>query len=113
MRCLLERQALLLLSLKIEGLRVYLPPVGVLVREVAVVDEAEAVGEAERVSNYEQERRNEVGAHVHGVVIPQQDVVQMALAAWLEDAEDLELIEERRKSGKFHSLEDAKRLLEL
>lgn len=59
------------------------------------------------------ELKEVLDAYVRRSRIPQQDVVQMALAAWLEDAEDLQLIEERRKSGKFHSLEDAKRLLEL
>jgi predicted DNA-binding protein len=59
------------------------------------------------------ELKEVLDAYVRRSRISQQDVVQMALAAWLEDAEDLQFIEERRKSGKFHSLEDAKRLLEL
>jgi len=59
------------------------------------------------------ELKEVLDAYVRRSRIPQQDVVQMALAAWLEDAEALELIEERRRHGKFHSLEDAKRLLEL
>ena len=41
-----------------------------------------------------------------------QAVIQMALASWLEDAEDLELIERRRSAGAFLSLDEAERALE-
>ena len=52
-------------------------------------------------------------AYVERSGMSKQAVIQMALASWLEDAEDLELIERRRSEGAFLSLDEAERALEL
>jgi len=51
-------------------------------------------------------------AYVARSGMSKQAVMQMALASWLEDAEDLELIERRRSEGAFLSLDEAERALE-
>ena len=53
------------------------------------------------------------GKRVERSGMSKQAVMQMALASWLEDAEDLELIERRRSEGAFLSLDEAERALEL
>lgn len=52
-----------------------------------------------------------LNAYVERSGMSKQAVVQMALASWLEDAEDLELIERRRGEGAFLSLDDVERAL--
>lgn len=57
--------------------------------------------------------KERLDAFVARARVPQQDVVEMALVAWLEDAEDLMLIEERMAEGDFVDWEDAKQSLGL
>ena len=54
-----------------------------------------------------------LNAYVERSGVSKQAVIQTALASWLEDAEDLELIERRRSEGGFLSLDEAERALEL
>lgn len=67
---------------------------------------------AKLTSRIDPELLAELNAFVQRSGMSKQAVIQMALAAWLEDAEDLELIEQRRNEGDFVSFDEAKRAFE-
>ena len=68
---------------------------------------------AKLTSRIDPELLDLLNAYVERSGMSKQAVIQVALASWLEDVEDLELIERRRGEGAFLSLDEAKRALEL
>ena len=68
---------------------------------------------AKLTSRIDAELLDLLNAYVERSGMSKQAVIQVALASWLEDVEDLELIEQRRGEGAFLSLDEAKRALEL